>query len=87
MYLRFLRVFNFPFRCGSVLIMSLQNLLQISCDFQVFLRFSMKSTNLNTFMSRSHYTITLMFLSAKSVHFRFGSVLHVSLENPTALKP
>ena len=37
--------------------MSLQNTLQISCDFQVFLRFSMKSTNLNTVLSRSNYTI------------------------------
>ena len=41
--LRFLRVFNCPIRCGSVLIESLQNSLQISCDFQVFRRFSMKS--------------------------------------------
>ena len=57
MSLRFLRVFNFPIRCGSVLKMSLQNSLQMLCDFQVFLRFSMKSTNLNTFLSRSNYTI------------------------------
>ena len=55
--LQFLRVFNFPIPCGSVLIVSLQKSLQISCDFQVFLRFSMKSTNLNTFLSRSHYSI------------------------------
>ena len=45
MSLRFLRVFNFPIRYGSVLIVSLQNTLQISCDFQVFRWFSMKSTN------------------------------------------
>ena len=66
--LRFLRVFNFPIRCGSVLIMSLQNSLQISCDFQVFRRFSMKSTNLNALLSRSKYNIAVF--SAKSMHFR-----------------
>ncbi len=59
MSLRFLRVFNFPIRCGSVLRMSLQNSLQISCYFQVFLRFSMKSTNLNMFLSRSNCNIAV----------------------------
>ena len=59
MSLRFLRVFNFPIRCGSVLSMSLQNSLQISCDFQVFRRFSMKSMNLNTLFSRSNYIIAV----------------------------
>ena len=76
MSLRFLRVFNFAIRCGSVLIMSLQNSLQISCDFQVFRRFSMKSTNLNVRLTRSNnlkyslnHNIAVLF-SAKSMHFR-----------------
>ena len=62
MSLRFLRVFNFPIRCGSVLRMSLQNSLQISCDFQVFRRFSMKSTNLNALLSRSNYNIAVLLM-------------------------
>ena len=59
MSLRVLRVFNFPILYGSVLGESLQNSLQISCDFHVFLRFSMKSTNLNVLLTRSKYTIDI----------------------------
>ena len=71
MSLRFLRVFNFPIRCGSVLIMSLQNSLQISCDFQVFRRFSMKSTNLNALLSRSNYNIAVFLVQNPCIFVDF----------------
>ena len=84
--LRFLRVFNFPIRCGSVLIVSLQNSLQISCDFQVFRRFSMKSTNLNALLSRSNYIIAVFWVQIPWIFvdfhdfddFCWGPVQHFS---------
>ena len=69
--LRFLRVFNFPIRCGSVLRMSLQNSLQISCDFQVFRRFSMKSTNLNVRLTRSNYSSAVFLVQNPCIFVDF----------------
>ena len=49
--------------------MSLQN--SFSCDFQVFRRFSMKSTNLNTVLSRSNYTIVVFLVQNQCIFVDF----------------